>query len=70
MGSTTVPNGLDTLTPRHKPWIIVPTETKLTEQPRDKKLLGAHLPQYKIHHSRVKGQVKNGLRSGHAQGRA
>lgn len=66
MGTTTVFNELDMLKQRHKPWITKLTETKPSEQPQDRKLLEPHLQQYKIYHSRVKGQVKQGLRSGHA----
>ena len=51
MGTTTMLNELDMLTQRHEPWIIALTETKLTKQPQDRKMLEASLPQYKIYHS-------------------
>ena len=66
MGTTTILNELDTMTQKHKPCIIVLTETKLTEQSQNRKLLEPYLPHYKIYHSRVKGQVNKGLRSDHA----
>ena len=49
-----------------KPCIIVLTETKLTELEQDRRMLNTCLPDYKLYHSRVKGQKTGKLRTGSA----
>ena len=62
-------NELDMLIQGHKPRIMVLTETKLIkfQSHQHKRRLEPYLPQYKMNHSRVKGEGEEGRRSGHAE---
>ncbi len=55
MGSTTVPDELRQIAHQRKPWIIVLTETKLTDARQDRVFFQEYLPQYTLFHSCVKG---------------
>ena len=55
MGTTTVLDELQNLAQKHKPCIMVLTETKLTELEQDRKMLNTCLPDCKLYHSKVKG---------------
>ena len=57
MGTKTVLGELQNLTQKHKPCIMVLTETKRTELEQDRKKLNTCLPDYKLYHSRVKGHM-------------
>ena len=64
MGTTTVLHEIQTLAQKYKPWVIVLTETKLTDLPQDRKLIEPYLPEYKLYHSRSKGRDTNAYRTG------
>ena len=66
MGTTTVPDELQHLAQEHKPCIMVLTETKLTELEQDRKMMNNCLPDYILHHSRVKGHETGKQRTGSA----
>ena len=66
MGTTTVLDELQNLAQKHKPCIMVLTETKLTELEQDRKMLNTCLPDYKVYHSRVKGHKTGKRRTGSA----
>ncbi len=51
MGSTTVPHELRQISQKRKPWIIVLTETKLTDAWQDRVFFQEHLPEYTLLHS-------------------
>ena len=55
MGSTTVPDELMQIAQHRKPWIIVLTETKLTDARQDRVFFQEYLPEYTLYHSCVKG---------------
>ena len=66
MGTTTVLDELQNLGQKHKPCIMVLTETKLTQLEQDRKMLNTCLPDYKLYHSRVKGHKTGKQRTGSA----
>ena len=66
MGTTTVLDELQNLAQKHKPCIMVLTETKLKELEQDRKMLNTCLPDYKLSHSRVKGHRTGKQRTGSA----
>ena len=66
MGTTTILDELQALALESKPCIIILTETKLTELEQDRRMLNTCLPDYKLYHSRLKGQKTGKLRTGSA----
>ena len=64
MGSTTVQDELKQIAQKEKPWIIVLTETKLTDARQDRVFLQDYLPEYALHHSCVKGNDSGQCRTG------
>ncbi len=64
MGSTTMPDELRQIAQQRKPWIIVLTETKLTDASQDRVFIQEHLPQYALFHSCVKGNDSGCCRTG------
>ena len=64
MGTTTVLHEIQAYAEKYQPWVIVLTETKLTELEQDRKSLNPYLPQYKLYHSRIKGQATKHYRTG------
>ena len=64
MGSTTVPDELMQIAQQRKPWIIVLTETKLTDARQDRVFFQECLPEYTLFHSCVKGNASGHCRTG------
>ena len=64
MGSTTVPDELMQIAQQRKPWIIVLTETKLTDARQDRVFFQGYLPEYTLFHSCVKGNASGHCRTG------
>jgi len=64
MGSTTVPDELMQIAQQRKPWIIVLTETKLTDARQDRVFFQEYLPEYTLYHSCVKGNASGHCRTG------
>ena len=64
MGSTTVPDELMQIAQQRKPWIIVLTETKLTDARQDRVFFQEYLPEYTLYHSCVKGNDSGHCRTG------
>ena len=64
MGSTTGPDDLMQIVQQRKPWIIVLTETKLTDARQDRVFLQEYLPEYTLYHSCVKGNDSGHCRTG------
>ncbi len=64
MGSTTVPDELMQTAQQRKPWIIVLTETKLTDARQDRVFFQEYLPEYTLFHSCVKGNASGHCRTG------
>ena len=64
MGSTTVPDELMQIAQQRKPWIIVLTETKLTDARQDRVFFQEYLPEYTLFHSCVKGNASGHCRTG------
>ena len=62
MSSTTVQDEL--MTQKKKPWIIVLTETKLTDARQDRLSLQDYLPEYALYHSCIKGNDSGRCRPG------
>ena len=58
MGSTTILTELQALAEKHRPWVMILTETKLTDIKADRQLFALFLPQYKLVHSCEKNQGK------------
>jgi len=65
MGSTTVPDELRQIAHQRKPWIIVLTETKLTDARQDRVFFQEYLPEYTLFHSCVKGNDSSHCRTGY-----
>ena len=64
MGSTIVPDELMQIAQQRKPWIIVLTETKLTDARQDSVFFQEYLPEYTLFHSCVKGNASGHCRTG------
>ncbi len=64
MGSTTVPDELRQIAHQRKPWIIVLTETKLTDARQDRVFFQEYLPEYTLFHSCIKGNDSGYCRTG------
>jgi len=62
MVSTTIPDELRVTADQKKPWVIVMTETKLTDIKQDRLVFEPYLPEYKLYHSCEKGN-----NSGHCE---
>ncbi len=64
MGSTTVPDELMQIAQQRQPWVIVLTETKLTDARQDRVFFQEYLPEYTLYHSCVKGNDSVHCRTG------
>ncbi len=64
MGSTTVPDELMQIIQQREPWVIVLTETKLTDARQDRVFFQEYLPEYTMYHSCVKGNDSGHCRTG------
>ena len=64
MGSTTVPDELMQIAQQRQPWVIVLTETKLTDARQDRVFFQDYLPEYTLFHSCVKGNASGHCRTG------
>lgn len=66
MGITTILHELRALAVQNKPWVLVLTETKLTDLPQNRQVISIepYLLEYKLHHSRVKGRDMKACQTG------
>ena len=64
MGSTTVPDELQQIAQQREAWVIVLTETKLTDARQDRVFFQEYLPDYTLYHSFVKGNDSGHCRTG------
>ena len=61
---TIVPDELIQIAQQRKPWMIVLTETKLTDSRQDRVFFQEYLPEYTLFHSCVKGNASGRCRTG------
>jgi len=64
MGSATIPDELREIADQKKPWVIVMTETELTDIKQDRVFVEPYLPKYKLYHSCGKGHISGHCRTG------